>query len=215
MDKQDDPTFRVLALDGGGVKGTFTAALLAELERMTGKRVGEYFDLITGTSTGGIIAIALAVGIPAEQVRRFYVERGPAIFPSVGIHNRFHHWLRHWVWTKHDPQHLRKALTDVFGERKMGEARTRLVVPAFNIVDGSVTLFKTAHCVRFRQDYLRDCIDVALATSAAPTYLPPTTSVTAGSIWMAESGQTIRSWLGYWRLLPIARKHLPRLTCSI
>ena len=170
--KSSDPTFRVLALDGGGIKGTFTASLLAELERMTGKRVGEYFDLITGTSTGGIIAIALALGIPAEEVRRFYVEQGPAIFPSVGLHIRLRHQLRWLLSGKHNPDQLQSALTSVFGSRKLGEARTRLVVPSFNVIDGSVTLFKTAHCARFRQDYLRRCVDVALATSAAPTYLP-------------------------------------------
>lgn len=63
--------FRVLALDGGGIKGVFTAALLAELEHMTGQRVVEHFDLITGTSTGGIIAIALALGIPGWRFSDF------------------------------------------------------------------------------------------------------------------------------------------------
>jgi patatin-like phospholipase/acyl hydrolase len=139
---------------------------------MTGKRVAEHFDLITGTSTGGIIAIALAVGIPAAEVLRFYVECGPAIFPSVGLHVRLRHQIRWLLSGKHNPAPLKSALASVFCNRKIGEARTRLVVPAFNVVDGSVTLFKTAHCTRFRQDYLRSCIDVALATSAAPTYLP-------------------------------------------
>jgi hypothetical protein len=60
----------------------------------------------------------------------------------------------------------------VFGEKKLGHARTRLVIPAFNVIDGSAALFKTAHCARFKQDYLRSCVDVALATSAAPTFLP-------------------------------------------
>jgi hypothetical protein len=171
-DTFSETPFRVLALDGGGIKGIFTAALLAELERMTGNRVAESFDLITGTSTGGIIAIALSVGIPAEDILQFYVDHGPAIFPSVGLQVRLRHQIRWLLSGKHDPTPLRRALLSVFGERRIGEARTRLVVPAFNIVDGSVTLFKTAHCARFRQDYLRSCVDVALATSAAPTFLP-------------------------------------------
>ena len=164
--------FRVLALDGGGIKGVFTAALLAEVERMTEKRAAEYFDLITGTSTGGIIAIALSLGIPAQDILRFYVERGPAIFPSVGLYVRLRHQIRWLLFGKHDPILLRQALVSVFGERRIGEAQTRLVVPAFNIIDGSITLFKTAHCQRFKQDYLRSCVDVALATSAAPSFLP-------------------------------------------
>jgi predicted acylesterase/phospholipase RssA len=170
--KPSGTPFRVLALDGGGIKGVFTAALLAELERMTGKRVAEHFELITGTSTGGIVAIALAVGIPAGEILRFYVEHGPEIFPSVGLHVRLRHQIRWMLSGKHDARPLKQALASVFGSRRIGEARTRLVVPAFNVVDGSIMLFKTAHCARFRQDYLRSCIDVALATSAAPTFLP-------------------------------------------
>ena len=80
--------FRVLSLDGGGIKGTFTASVLAELEKMTGKRIADYFDLITGTSTGGLIAIALGLGIPAREVLDFYEKRGPEIFPSMGVQNR-------------------------------------------------------------------------------------------------------------------------------
>jgi len=59
--------FRILALDGGGIKGTYTASALAELERMSNKAIASHFDLITGTSTGGIIAIALGLGIPPDQ----------------------------------------------------------------------------------------------------------------------------------------------------
>ena len=77
--------FRILSLDGGGVKGTFTASFLAELERMTGKRVVDHFDLITGTSTGGIIAIALGLGVGTEAILGFYERDGPAIFPSTGV----------------------------------------------------------------------------------------------------------------------------------
>jgi patatin-like phospholipase/acyl hydrolase len=164
--------FRILALDGGGIKGVFAAAFLAEVERMTGKRVADHFDLITGTSTGGIIAIGLGLGLPATEILGFYVKHGPAIFPSVGVHVRSWRWLRWLLCGKHDPAPLRAALHEVFGDRKLGDSKTRLVIPAFNVLDGSIALFKTAHCDRFKQDYLRRCVDVALATSAAPTYLP-------------------------------------------
>ena len=76
--------FRILSLDGGGIKGTFTASVLAELEAMTGKRMVEYFDLITGTSTGGIIAVALGLGMPAQEIVAFYCAKGPDIFPRQG-----------------------------------------------------------------------------------------------------------------------------------
>ena len=84
--------FRILSLDGGGIKGVFTAAFLAELERMSGSRVADHFDLIAGTSTGGIIALGLGLRIPACKLLDLYISNGPAIFPSVGLRVRF--WSR-------------------------------------------------------------------------------------------------------------------------
>jgi hypothetical protein len=72
--------FRILSLDGGGIRGAFTAAFLADIERRLGCRVADHFDLIAGTSTGGIIAAALAAGEPASRVVEFYRSRGPRIF---------------------------------------------------------------------------------------------------------------------------------------
>ncbi len=69
--------FRILSLDGGGIMGAFAASALAAFERRTGRRIVDHFDLITGTSTGGIIAIGLAMGATAEEVCRFYRSEGP------------------------------------------------------------------------------------------------------------------------------------------
>src|SRR5215468_2818806 len=76
--------FRILSLDGGGIKGAFTASVLTEIEKEIGGRIGEYFDLIAGTSTGGILALGLAYRIPAETIKDFYREKGPTIFPATG-----------------------------------------------------------------------------------------------------------------------------------
>ena len=161
--------FRILSLDGGGIKGTFSAAFLAMLERLTGKSVVRHFDLIAGTSTGGIIALALGLGLRAEEILEFYLENGPRIFPATGIRRRA---LRHWVRSKHRVDSLRNAVSDVFGNRKLGESQTRLVIPSFDAVSGDIRLFKTAHHPRFKLDYRLRASDVALATSAAPTYFP-------------------------------------------
>jgi uncharacterized protein len=69
--------FRILSLDGGGLIGAFSASVLATLERTTARLIVDHFDLISGTSTGGIIAIGLAMGTPAEQILRFYLESVP------------------------------------------------------------------------------------------------------------------------------------------
>src|SRR6185437_143558 len=78
--------FRILAIDGGGIRGIFPAAVLAGLEEryLGGQSIAGYFDLIAGTSTGGIIALGLAAGLTAANLRQLYVERGSSIFPPHG-----------------------------------------------------------------------------------------------------------------------------------
>jgi hypothetical protein len=164
--------FRILSLDGGGIRGVFTASVLAELESMTRKKLVDYFDLITGTSTGGVIAVALAIGIPARDILEFYVSHGPTIFPSTGIHRRVGYAIRHAFWPKHSSCTLRAAVTSVLGRHKLGEAQCRLVIPAYDAVAGDIHLFKTAHHERFKTDYQLPAVDVAMATAAAPTYFP-------------------------------------------
>lgn len=162
--------FRILSLDGGGIKGAFTASVLATLEEDTEKSVLDYFDLITGTSTGGILAIGLGLGLSARKICEFYVEKGSSIFPSTSLVQRASGKLRHVIKPKHSHDVLRDALTEVFGERKFGESECRLVIPTYDAIAGRVFLMKTAHHERFKYDIDAPAVDVALATSAAPTY---------------------------------------------
>ena len=73
--------YRILCLDGGGIKGVFTAAALARIEEQTKKKIVDHFDLICGTSTGGIIR--LGMGLSTAELLNFYRERGPVIFPAT------------------------------------------------------------------------------------------------------------------------------------
>ena len=73
--------FRILCLDGGGICGVFAAAVLRRWEQMTGREIVDHFDLIAGTSTGGILAIGLALGIKPADMERFYASQGATIFP--------------------------------------------------------------------------------------------------------------------------------------
>lgn len=173
---------RILTIDGGGLKGALPAAFLAELERVTGKRVVDQFDLIAGTSTGGIIALGLGLGISAAEILHFYRERGPTIFdqaPLTGAFAGTRSWFRGWRRSarhlhtaKYDATELKRALEDVFGARRIGDSVTRLVIPAYDSVNRGPYVFKTAHHERFRVDYERSAIDAALATAAAPSFLP-------------------------------------------
>lgn len=161
--------FRILGLDGGGIKGIFTASVLASLEEQTGRRIADHFDLIAGTSTGGILAIGLGLGLAARDLLRFYRDRGPEIFPSTGLVGRFG-WVRQMFGPKHSHEVLRRELTAVLGTRKFGESSCRLVIPAYDAIAGRIYVMKTAHHTRFVHEIDAPAVDVALATAAAPTY---------------------------------------------
>lgn len=158
----------MLCIDGGGVKGVFPASFLSAVEELLGRSVADYFDLIVGTSTGGIIALGLGLGLSASNLLRFYEERGPAIFNGNGGVRQ----LRHFFRAKYNPEPLREALSDAFGSRRLGESRKRLVIPSFNVETGEVHVWKTAHHPRLERDYAHSALEVALSTGAAPTYFP-------------------------------------------
>jgi patatin-like phospholipase/acyl hydrolase len=117
-------TRRILTIDGGGIKGVFPASFLATIEDSIGDSVAEYFDLIVGTSTGGIIALGLGLGLSAKDILDFYEKLGPSIFPGNYIIK-----LLRWIgFSKYDQRPLKSALISTFGEIKLGESSTRLVV---------------------------------------------------------------------------------------
>lgn len=159
---------RILTIDGGGVKGVFPASFLTTIEDTIGHNVSDYFDLIVGTSTGGIIALGLGLGMSAQEMLNLYVEKGPVIFGG----SRIARWVRSLGWSKYDSQPLRQALEEVFGNARLGQSTKRLVVPACNLETGEVHVYKTAHHERLERDYKEQVVDVALATAAAPTYFP-------------------------------------------
>lgn len=171
------PCFRILSLDGGGIRGVFPAAFLARLEEHLEYPIGRYFDLIAGTSTGGIIAIGLGLGLPARDILRLYEDKGPAIFDLQ--HGVLRNWIRqrwrstrHWFGSKYEATELRAALGGILGERRLGKSKTRLLIPAWHPVLERVYIYKTAHHPRLESDYKQPAIDAAMATAAAPTFLP-------------------------------------------
>lgn len=166
---------RVLSIDGGGILGTFPAAFLASIEQQLDKPIGEYFDLISGTSTGGIIALGLGIGLSASEILRMYEENGSEIFGQHGnlLQNFLANKLRFIRWLyrrKYSSEKLRSTLVSLFGDQRLGDAKHRLVIPAWNPTAQSVYIYKTPHHPRLRTDYKSRLIDAALATSAAPTY---------------------------------------------
>lgn len=175
---EDARIYKLLSLDGGGIRGVFPAAFLARLEDQIGRPIGSYFDLIVGTSTGGIIAIGLGLGLSARNILQLYEEQGRAIFDQE--HGQAENWLRQrlrgvrqFFDSKYSSEPLKTALTGIMGQRRLGESRTRLVIPAWHPMLERVYLYKTAHHPRLETDYKELALDAAMATAAAPTFLKP------------------------------------------
>ncbi|WP_264551705.1 CBASS cGAMP-activated phospholipase [Flavobacterium sp. N2038] len=171
-------TFKVLSIDGGGIKGLYSATILNKIEKDLIKktndktvRIVDYFDLICGTSTGGLIALALSLGISTDEICKFYTNHGPKIFRwSKGVFPMLKQTL---FWGKFNDKKLKKALVEILKEKKIGDSRCLLCIPTFDVTHGTYEIFKYDH----KEGHLsRDndllMTDVALATSAAPTYFP-------------------------------------------
>ena len=172
-----DRDFRILSIDGGGIRGLFPAGVLADFEATLGGEttIADHFDLATGTSTGGIIALGLGTGKSACEIRDMYMHRGPNIFPPVPDNRIGRAWkflrnnLLNIGFHRYDRLALERTLQEFLGEKLLGELKMRHVIPAFEGRFSEVFLFKTRHHEDYKQDWRRKMVEVAMATSAAPT----------------------------------------------
>lgn len=159
--------FQILALSGGGFRGLYTAKILADLEQEIGGPIARHFDLITGTSIGGILALALALEVPADRLVELFVRHGGMIFRK--------RWSFKGIWrAPYSARHLQTLLEadEIFGQRLLGEVLHPVIVPAINYSTGKPVIFKTPHHATFKRDHQLRLVDIALATSAAPAYFP-------------------------------------------
>jgi uncharacterized protein len=175
-----DRRFRILSIDGGGIRGIFPAAVLAGLERRYagGHSLASYFDLVTGTSTGGILALGLGAGYNASDLLELYTVRGCEVFPpfATSTYGRLREWLHnkwHYARYLYDRDALQRLLTDKLGDRLFGDSKVRLCIPAFEGRHSEVFVFKTPHHTVYKTDRFERMVNVALATAAAPTYFRP------------------------------------------
>lgn len=167
--------FKILCIDGGGIKGLYSAQLLAKFEEVFGCVVSDCFDMLCGTSTGGIIALAASLKIPMSDVVRFYQEHGPFIFNERA---KCRPGGRTYLRTKqiafggkYSATPLRLALESVFEDKKIAESNNFLCIPAYNTLTANPRVFKKDFG-NYTEDDRKSYVDVALATSAAPTYFP-------------------------------------------
>lgn len=163
--------FKILSIDGGGIKGLYSAKIIEHLEDRYKSSASDHFDMICGTSTGGLIALALALKIPAKTISTFYEEHGKAIFPS---RTKFGGIIRQTLWRgKYSDKPLRTALEKIFKGKKIGDLQNLVCIPSYSVTDARPWVFKHDHKEGpLDRDNKALCVDVALATSAAPTYFP-------------------------------------------
>lgn len=172
-----DEKFQILSLSGGGIRGLYTIQILALMEESLAEKYGERdycigknFNLICGTSIGGILALALANGISARTILAKMDKHRLDIFPT-----KQRRWFSYISWlsrAKYSQKPLQNLLVDMLGDKQIGDLKTGVVIPTVNYSKGMPQMIKTPHHKDFRTDYKLKLVDVALATSAAPTYFP-------------------------------------------
>lgn len=169
----ENKIFKILSIDGGGIKGLYSAKVLDQLEQKVGSPIGEYFDLIAGTSTGGLLALAVSLRKPAAELVEFYKEKGPLIFSNKWLLSRQLRSFQQLLFrSKYGSKALREALTEIFGTSTIGDAQNLLCIPSYNLTLGTNRVFKFDHAGLRGTDNSFSMVDIGLATSAAPTYFP-------------------------------------------
>lgn len=175
--------FRILSIDGGGIRGIFPALFLAQVEKeleskgVTKTKLHEHFDLICGTSTGGILALSLSLGIPALELYQLYIDNAANIFGKrKGL-------LRSAKSSSHERTSLEHLIRQKFSDvcegidPRLQDCKTNVCIPIYDLVAGKPRILKNRYHERFIHDYHIPAYQVALATSAAPTFFDPYTSV--------------------------------------
>jgi len=172
-------SIRVLSIDGGGIRGIIPATVLAEIEKRTGARIAELFDLVAGTSTGGILALGVAKPTAGEASRpqyaatelaALYEQEGTRIFAR----SPWHHLgaFGNLLDEKYDARGVESVLGDYFGEVKLSEAVTETLITSYEIETREPWFF-ARHKARTDPNSDFPMRFVARATSAAPTYFEP------------------------------------------
>lgn len=172
-------TFKILSIDGGGIRGVFPAHILSCISTRLNINVTDYFDMIAGTSTGSIVAAAIALKKEPKEIVSLYKEQGSKIFPKgksclpTCLKLRLN-FLRQLKKSTYEIEPLDNALKNVIGDVKLGDISIPLLIPATDIGHGGVHVFKSSYSADFTRDknvLLRKAI---LASCSAPIYFDPT-----------------------------------------
>ncbi|MHB8525968.1 MAG: patatin-like phospholipase family protein [Candidatus Acidiferrales bacterium] len=166
-------SIKVLAIDGGGIRGIIPAVILDKMQSCVGKDLWQAFDLISGTSTGGIIALGIGTKCnhngpySPSQLVDLYVQNGPAIFQKNFLTPE-----RELVLPKYSPDSLEATLARFFQDTELQTALTPLLISSYDL-ERQLPFFFKSHKIAADPSYNWKVTEVARATSAAPTFFPP------------------------------------------
>ena len=176
LGRQTQPT-RVLSIDGGGIRGIISAMVLADIERRVGKPIAEIFDLVVGTSIGGLVGLALvmpnAEGKPklsARSMVRLIEENAARVFSRSMWHRMTA--MGNLNDSKYPDHGFNQVLDEMFGETMLSEALTDVMVTSYEI-ERRIPFFFRARNARTREGYDFPMAQVVRAATAAPTYFEP------------------------------------------
>jgi patatin-like phospholipase/acyl hydrolase len=167
--------FRILSLDGGGIRGVISAAILSEVEKMVDSPLNQYFDLIAGTSTGSILAAAIAKGLSSENILQLYRNKGKRIFPYTSIFSleRLKVIMQYGVSApKFSDRGLIAVLQEEFGETKLSEIdkSPRLLITAYDTIERQFIAFKSWR--KFDSWANIPVWEACVCSASAPTFFP-------------------------------------------
>jgi patatin-like phospholipase/acyl hydrolase len=166
-----DSPFQALTLTGGGFRGLFTARALQVIEDDIQEPIGRHFDLISGTSIGGLVALAAAFEVPMSRVVEVFEDYGDVIFPSPRINSKTLDFLKCTLKPRYSTEPLKEAISKLIDkDATLNDALHPVAIPAVNLTQGQPQVFKTRHKQEWSRDWKFKAIDVALATSAAPIF---------------------------------------------
>jgi|TARA_R110001583_G_scaffold116486_1_gene267041 patatin-like phospholipase/acyl hydrolase len=169
-------TFKILSIDGGGIRGVYPAHILKCFEEKLGINLLESFDMIAGTSTGSIIAAGVACDIRATEIVNMYKEHGEDIFKKKKSRipfKKLRNITQPLLESVYDCGSLNKVLKGVFNDSTLGQIAKPLILPATDVGNGGVHVFKSAYDPTFNRDRLVKVRDAVLASCSAPTYFDP------------------------------------------
>lgn len=171
-----DQDFRILSIDGGGIRGILPLAFLARLEReyLDGASIATCFDLITGTSTGGIIALGLGAGKTANELLDLYMNRGGDIFPDYSWGGKVARGvLQKLLLHRCNQKKLGAMVQEILGQDQLWTSQKRLCIPSAEMRHFEPFINKTPHHPDYKMDWKKGMADIAMQTAAAPSFYPP------------------------------------------